>query len=37
MSEGLWRTRFDADPGIIGREIRLDGTLWKVIGRHPNR
>jgi putative ABC transport system permease protein len=35
MSEGLWRTRFNADPGIIGREIRLDGTLWKVIGVAP--
>ena len=35
MSEGLWRTRFNADPGVIGREIRLDGSLWKVVGIMP--
>jgi putative ABC transport system permease protein len=35
MSEGLWRTRFNADPGMIGREIRLDGSMWTVIGVAP--
>src|SRR5687768_13722851 len=25
LSEPLWRTRFNADPGVIGRELRLDG------------
>jgi putative ABC transport system permease protein len=28
----LWRERFGADPGIIGRDIRMDGTPYKVIG-----
>jgi putative ABC transport system permease protein len=28
----LWRERFGSDPGIIGRDIRLDGTPYKVIG-----
>lgn len=28
----LWRDRFGSDPGIIGRDIRLDGTPYKVIG-----
>ena len=28
MSEAFWRTRFNADPGVVGREIRLDGSLW---------
>jgi putative ABC transport system permease protein len=28
----LWREHFGADPNIIGRDIRLDGTPYKVIG-----
>ncbi len=28
----LWRDRFGSDPGVIGRDIRLDGTPYKVIG-----
>jgi putative ABC transport system permease protein len=32
MSEAFWRTRFNADPGVVGREIRLDGSLWTVVG-----
>jgi putative ABC transport system permease protein len=32
MRHRLWRERFGADPGIIGRDIRLDGTPYKVIG-----
>jgi putative ABC transport system permease protein len=35
MSEGLWRTRFNADPSLIGRGIRLDGDLWTVTGVLP--
>src|SRR3954471_13849308 len=35
MSEGFWRTRFNGDPGIVGREIRLDGSLWTVVGILP--
>ena len=35
MSEAFWRTRFNADPGVVGREIRLDGSLWTVIGIVP--
>jgi putative ABC transport system permease protein len=32
MRHRLWRERFGSDPGIIGRDIRLDGTSYKVIG-----
>jgi putative ABC transport system permease protein len=32
MRHRLWRERFGSDPGIIGRDIRLDGTPYKVIG-----
>jgi len=35
MSETFWRTRYNADPGVIGREIRLDGSLWTVVGIVP--
>src|SRR5215475_13368852 len=32
MRHRLWRERFGSDPGVIGRDIRLDGTPYKVIG-----
>ena len=35
MSEGFWRTRFGADPSVIGRQIRLDGILFTVVGVAP--
>jgi len=35
MSEPFWRTRFNSDPGVIGRELRLDGSLWTVVGVLP--
>jgi putative ABC transport system permease protein len=35
LSEGLWETRFDRDPSIIGSELKLDGELWAVVGVMP--
>ena len=35
MSEGFWRTRFNADPSVVGRQIRLDGSPWTVVGILP--
>ncbi len=35
MGEGFWRTRFNADPAVIGRDIRLDGSLWTLVGVVP--
>ncbi len=35
LSEGLWETRFNRDPGSVGQEIRLDGALWRVVGIMP--
>lgn len=35
MSEAFWRTRYNSDPSVIGREIRLDGSLWRVVGIVP--
>jgi putative ABC transport system permease protein len=35
ISEGLWESRFNRDAGIVGREIKLDGQLWTVVGVVP--
>jgi putative ABC transport system permease protein len=35
LSEGFWRNRFGADPSVIGQQIRLDGTLYTVLGVVP--
>jgi putative ABC transport system permease protein len=35
LSEAFWRTRFNADPSVVGREIRLDGDLFTIIGVVP--
>lgn len=35
LSDGLWRSEFGADPGIIGRTVVLDGTPRVVIGVMP--
>jgi putative ABC transport system permease protein len=35
LSEPFWRARYNSDPGVIGREIRFDGSLWTVVGVVP--
>ncbi len=35
LSHGLWTDRFGADPGILGRTIRLDDRTFTVIGVMP--
>jgi putative ABC transport system permease protein len=35
LSEAFWRTRFNADPSIVGRDIRLDGDPFTVVGVVP--
>jgi predicted permease len=37
ISEGMWRTRFGADPSIIGQDIVLDGKHHTVRGVLPGR
>lgn len=32
LSEAFWRSRFNADPSVVGRDLRLDGELFTVIG-----
>ena len=35
LSDVLWRRRFAADPGMIGKPITLDGTTYTVVGIAP--
>ena len=35
LSEAFWRTRFGADPTVVGRDIRLDGSPYTVVGVVP--
>ena len=35
LSHGIWRTRFGADPAIVGRSITLDETPHEVVGVLP--
>jgi putative ABC transport system permease protein len=35
LSNRLWRERYGADPGIVGRDIRMDGRPYTVIGVLP--
>lgn len=35
LSDGLWQRRYDRDPHILGRTIRLDGAVYKVVGVMP--
>ncbi|HET9369860.1 MAG TPA: ABC transporter permease [Vicinamibacterales bacterium] len=35
LGEGLWHRRFGADPNIVGKQVRLDGESYDVIGVAP--
>ncbi len=35
LSDGLWRRRFEADPGLIGKTITLNGESHAVVGIMP--
>ncbi len=35
LTDGLWRRRFSADPGIVGKSITLNGTSYTVVGVLP--
>jgi hypothetical protein len=32
LNNTLWRTRFGADPGIVGRQLILNGAPYSIIG-----
>lgn len=35
LGNALWRNRFSADPGIVGRDLHLNGENWRVVGVMP--
>jgi putative ABC transport system permease protein len=35
ISDRLWRSRYSADPSIIGKSINLNGTAYTVVGVMP--
>lgn len=37
LTEGVWRQRFGADPGVLGALVHLDGVAHTVVGVLPER
>jgi len=37
LSEAFWRSRFGADPNIVGKDISLDAASYRVIGVMPRK
>ncbi|HSK10652.1 MAG TPA: ABC transporter permease, partial [Vicinamibacterales bacterium] len=35
LSDGFWRERFGADPAVVGRDLRVDGRAFTVVGVMP--
>ncbi len=35
ISDRLWRRHFNANPAVIGQQVKLDGDLYSVIGVMP--
>jgi predicted permease len=35
LSDALWHSQFGADPGVVGRDVRLDGQPYTIVGVMP--
>src|SRR5690606_38849709 len=35
LSHGLWQSQFAGDPGVVGRDFRLNGDTYQVTGVMP--
>jgi putative ABC transport system permease protein len=35
LADGLWRRRFGADPGVVGRDVRIGSRMFHVVGIMP--
>ncbi len=35
LGDGLWREHFGADPAVLGRQLRLDGRSYAIVGVMP--
>ena len=36
LTEGLWKSRFGADPSVVGRTIELDDRPYQIVGVLPD-
>ena len=36
LNESFWRARYGADPTVVGREVRLDGEMYTILGVMPS-
>jgi putative ABC transport system permease protein len=37
LTDALWRSRFGADPGIVGRSVQVDGQSMQIVGVMPRQ
>jgi predicted permease len=37
LSDALWHSQFGADPGVVGRDVRLNGQPYTIVGVMPRR
>jgi putative ABC transport system permease protein len=37
LSESFWTSRYHADPGIVGTDVRLDGEMYTILGVVPDQ
>ncbi len=35
LTQSFWESRFQNDPGVLGRTVRLDGATYEIIGVAP--
>jgi putative ABC transport system permease protein len=35
LSDGIWRTRFNADPNVLNQTVKLDGVPYVIVGVMP--
>ena len=35
LSDALWHSQFGADPGVVGRDLRLNGQPYTIVGVMP--
>ncbi len=35
LSHGLWKRRFGGDPGIVGKDVQLQGLSFRIVGVLP--
>src|SRR5690606_22883419 len=35
LTDAFWRSRYQADPAVVGRQVRMGGELFTVVGVAP--